>query len=802
MKFIFQTLLFAIALLNIAAAQQSTITGIVKNSEGAPIHNASIFLVTDPNRGIIKSAISNEKGEYVFIGFPIGNFRVEVTAVGYMKGESNLFTTKESSIVLPEIVLANLTKEIETVHVQAQLPQIKHSNGKLVMNVENSTISAGNDAFEVLKRAPGVYVDKDDNITLMGQQGINVTIDGRQTYLSGDQLVALLKSMSGDQIKQIELSIVRSAKDDAEGGGGVINITLKKNRIEGFNGTYIASAGFGKRFRGNTSVSLNYKRDNTTLFGNYGYTDNTSFENITLLRVIPDKMSQTTFDQLSDMIERNKIHTYKVGIEQKTSKRNVLLFQFNGSNTNSDEDNFSNTKMGETFSVVDSILDSYTTVRGGFDRYSFNINNEFKIDTIGRKLTADLDYSLFNRNGNTGYDYHTMFPDNTYMYPIEYERSFIDRSITIFSSKLDYEQPLWKGHLEAGVKYSNVNTDNNIAFDLLRDSNWNEDLLRTNSFDYTEQIYAGYIDYSREFQKIGIKAGLRGEYTNSDGFSKTMNKQVKLDYFNLFPSASVSYSFNDNHVLAFSYSRKISRPNYNNLNPFEEYVDKRTYNKGNPFLKPEYKDGFLLNYTLMKAYNIALGYDYSNDAIVESLGQDSILKTTWITKENLGTQQTSYINLTIPVRVGKIFSMYNNITGIYIHFKGPIAGYYVNQGAAFVQGNSTSMFKISNSFSAEATIKGSTRFIYNLYEIKERIGADLGFTYNLKDKKSNLKFAVTDVFHTDHNNVFTHFKEFDSKIYQYNDRQSFRLTFTHKFGNLKQSIRRVNNDSDEKDRAL
>lgn len=804
MRIFYNLVLFILAFLSVAQAQQLTLSGKVLKENGDAVPNASVFLVTEPSRGIIKSAVTDENGVYKFFGFPKGSFRIQVTAVGFAAGESAPFTLDDTSFVVDDIILLDKTKEIETVEVKGQLPMIQNSKGKLVMNVENSSVAAGNNALEVLKRAPGVYVDKDDNITLMGNSGVNVTIDGRQTYMTGEQLATLLKSMSGDQIKSIELSTVRTAKDDAEGGGGLINITLKKNRLEGMNGNVTLSAGYGKKFRGNGGFNLNYRKNGTAFFSNYSYTDNKRLENIKILRVIPGGNSQTTFDQMADAMDRMKTHSYKFGVEQRTSKRNVLVAQFTGSNNNNDENNISDTKMGEHFGVVDSLLDSYNIAGDKFNRYSFNVNNEFTIDSTGKKLALDVDYSIFNRDGLSNYEYATKLNDMQLLRPIEYEQAITGKKINIFATKLDYTQPLWKGALEAGVKYSNVDTKNDISFLLSNDKagNWIVDNGRTNSFNYTEEIMAGYLDFARDIKKWGFKIGLRGEYTISNGYSPTLDEAVKKNYFDLFPSASVSYSLNENHNFSLSYSRKVTRPNYNDLNPFETYIDKRTYIKGNSFLRPSYKDGFTLVYTLFKRFNVAVGFDYTNDAIVESIGQDSVLKTTWVLKENVGRQSTGYVNLTVPLRIGKVWTMYNNLTGIHLYFKGPVSGYYVDQGAFFVQGNSTNTFKLNSQLSAEVLVRGNTRFIFNMYEIQPRIATDLGLTYNFKDKVSSLKFGFTDVFHTDHNNVFTHFKEFDSKIYQYHDSQTFRLTFTRKFGNLKQSFRRIDNNSEEKERAM
>lgn len=788
--------------MQLAMGQQQSISGYVKNKENGPITNASVFLVTEPSKGLIKSAVTDENGQYKIVGFPKGNFRIEVTAVGYTKSESAPFNAETSSIVVPEIVMNASTQEIAAVSVVGELPQIKHSDGKLVMNVENSSISAGNNALEVLKRAPGVDVDKDDNISLMGQQGVNVTIDGRQTYMTGEQLAAFLKNTDGGQIKSIELSTTRSAKDDAEGSAGVINIVMKKNRLEGFNGSFVASGARGEMYKGNTSLSVNYKKNNSTFFSNYSFNNNNYVEDIRITRLIPGNSASTYFDQVSRFNNEEKGHNYKLGFEQKTSDRNTFMIQFNGANSKEDQLTPGTTYMSLPNSSPDSIMVADNNNDEKFYRYSINMNNEFLIDSTGKKLTTDFDYSMFNTSSMLNYAYSTYFPDMSLVRDPEFERSGFGVDIKILATKVDYTQSLGKGKMETGAKYSNVRSDNDVLFQNLVGSNWENNTARSNTFNYTEQILAGYVDYSTNIKKWGLKAGLRGEYTISDGHSPTQNKRVKRDYFDMFPSASISYNAHENHVLSISYARKVSRPNYRNLNPFEYYIDKRTFNKGNPYLNPQYNDAFSLNYSLFKRYNIAIGNDYTKGAMVESMGQDTVLKTTWVTRENLGTQNTTYMNLSIPVRVGKVWSMFNNITGIYMHFKGPVAGYYINQGSAFVQGNINNNFRFNKQVSAELAMRFNTPFIYNMYKIQARWGTDIGLTYNLKDERTTLKMAVTDIFHTNHNNVFTNFTEFNSKIYQYRDAQNFRLTLTYRFGNLKQSIRRVNDSSEEKERAL
>ena len=742
------------------AKTQTVIKGKVVDQNNEPVVGASVYLLAVETRAVLKTAVTGEDGYYALVDYPKCHCIVEVTAVGYATAESPIINGTGDDMELPHVQLTVITEEIETVTVRRELPLIQHSNGKLVMNVENSSISAGNNAFEVLKRAPGVHVDKDDNISLMGQQGVNVTIDGRSTYMTGEQLATFLKSTDGSHIKSIELSTTRSAKDDAEGAAGVINITMKRSRLEGFNGTFVASAGHGERFRGNSSINLNYKKNNTTLFGNYAYADDNSLNTISIERRIINGGEQTAFDQSAKFINHDQAHSYRVGLEQKISDRNVFTVQLSGNNKVELLDNPSTTLMGSDFGLVDSLMKTKSLSREKFDRYTFNANNEFSIDTSGKKIAADIDYSRFTTGQDINYDYHTYFPDMSYIYAPEYEQSLSTVDIRIFAAKMDYVQPLWKGNIETGLKYSSVESENAINFEQFLSGVWQNNPQRTNTFDYSEQIMAGYFDYSTTVKRFGIKLGLRAEYTLSDGVSATESKQVKRDYFDLFPSASLSYNMHENHVFALGYSRKISRPNYRFLNPFEYYIDKRTSQRGNAYLNPQYTHGFTLNYSLFKMFNIALGYDLTLDAMVESIGQDTVLKTTWVTRENLGRQNTSYVNLTVPARIGSFWTMYNNLTGVYMHFEGPVAGYYVSQGSAFFQGNSTSTFKISKALSAEVAMRYNSAFLYNVYKINPRFNTDIGFNYGFKDERSSLKLAVTDIFHSNHNNLSTDFEDF------------------------------------------
>lgn len=781
---------------------QVRITGSVQSEHNDPLPLATVYLTKTNTTVVLKAAVTDENGHYQFAEVKPGNYRIDVKMIGYLSDKSNAFDIAQSDYSLPVIQLKTDTRKLQEVAVEGKRPMVESKPGKLVLNVENSPMAAGNNALDIVQRAPGVSLDNNHNLQLMGQSGVAVTIDGRQTYMSGEQLVNFLKSTDGNQIKSVEVITTRAAKDDAEGAVGTINIVLKKNRMEGFNGSFNLTAGSGEKFRGNSSLSLNYKKENTTVFGSYAYSDEKAYRQLHIDRIIQNVGVKSYFNQKSVLDEKERNHSYRFGIEQRTSLRNTLTLQFNGSNNTEYNDNNSLTNIGQSFAQYDTILVSNSAFKELFDRYSANLNNEFKIDSNGRKLTFDLDWSKFKSSKRV--NYHNQYFDLNWspFAPEEIQRSGMPIGIDIYVAKFDYEHPLSKvSKLEIGAKYSNVTSDNDLTFEDFLNNSWINNVNRTNHFVYKEQIAAGYVDYNNTVGKWGVKIGLRGEYTLSDGHSLTLNKQVKRNYFQLFPNANLTYTVNENHILSLGYARKITRPNYRQLNPFDYFIDKLTFERGNPYLNPQFSNEFTLNYTLMQRYNVTLGINDIKDAIVESMGQDSVQKQTWVIRENLGRNLTAYLNLNIPVTVSKIWNMNNNLTGIHFNFDGMVAGYPLKRKSFLLQANSMHNLKLSKSLSANVNLRYFSPFKYNVYDMEARWDMEVGATKTFKDQRSSLKLAVTDLFNTGNQNLRTNFGSFDSSIRQYQDRRVVRLTYSYKFGNLKNNYRKKDTSNEEKERA-
>lgn len=787
-------------------AQESTgkINGKVIDEGGKAVDYATVTLANSADSSLVKVLFSDEQGNYTFDQIKDGNYFVQAEMLGFGKGISESFQIKESNhaIKLKDITLSVNNKELETIVITARKPLIERRADMLVVNVENSTLAAGNNALEILERSPGITVDKDDNISLNGKQGIMVMIDGKETHLSSTQLANLLRSTDGNTLQSVEIINNPSAKYDAAGGSGIINIKLKKNKVAGTNGTFNLGGGHGNGFKGNTSLNINHKKDNVSLFGTYSYQTNDRTDLMDINRIVGQDANFTSFDQNNSMNNQYGSHSLRTGVDLQTSDKNTISLQLSGLLNNSDAHNISNVQIGSYQSSLDSTLTANSIFSGEFKNYSVNLNNTYNIDTLGSKISADVDISAFFDDNSADYGNFFYKKDGSEMHDPLLLKSYMPSTIRIQSFKTDYTRPFNENSgLEAGLKYANVKTDNNLKFSEFINENWENVANRSNHFIYTERVAAAYLNYHTKFNKLGIQTGLRTEYTTSNGNSITLGNEVKRDYVDFFPNISLSYDLSENNQFSLSYSKRINRPPYGVLNPFNYFLDKYTYQQGNPYLQPEYIHAFGLNYTLMKRYNISTGYEIRKDAIVEIMKQNDVDKTTLVTNENIAQQEQWFINVNAPVKFTKFWSSNTNVTTFYLGFKSKQLESPINYGQLAFQGTSNHTFQLLPTLSADATLNYQSGLRYSIYKIGQAWSMDLGINKSFRDKRANVKLSVSDIFDTRTQNVSTQYANLNTNINQRRESRIVRLSLSYSFGNTKISGPKQNAKSDEENRV-
>jgi iron complex outermembrane receptor protein len=776
--------------LNTASAQSTNpakIKGMLSDAQSKPVDYASVSLLNAKDSTTVMGTLSTEAGEYSFDNIKNGTYIVKATEVGYQNASSQPFTVSDSSktILVNVLKMKTSNRNLNTVVITATKPTIEHLADKTVINVAGSVLATGNTAMDILERAPGVSVDKDDNISLKGKQGVTVMINDKLTYLSASQLATLLRSTDGGTIQSIELITNPSAKYDAAGNSGIINIKLKKNKMSGTNGTVSVTGGLGTYVKSSEEFSINHKEGNLNVFGNFSRGDIPGARIIDINRVVTDSTGKPTyFKQSTFMPQINHYNNYSFGADYDSSPKNTLGFAVNGYFNQDDQGNTNNTKISSTpTGAPDSTQKTLSQINQSYKNYTIDLNDTYKIDTLGQELSFDADYSKFNNNSNANYNTFFSNPLNPTEIPL-YLRQITPSTINIRVAKVDYTKNVTKSlKLEIGGKYSDVKTDNDLNATKKVNGAYVNDTTLTNRFIYDEKISAGYVNFTKTYKNTSVEVGLRGEYTQSKGDLVTQDSVDQRKYFDLFPSAFLHHTFNDKNEVNLSYSRRIDRPDYSDLNPFLYYLDQYTYSQGNPFLKPQYTNNFELNYTYNKSYNLSLSYSHTYDAIQQIILTKDATKASYQTNLNISSQNSYNASISIPVTVTKWWSIQFDATAFYLKFKSDtLSGGMLDRGKLAYVAKANQTFTFAG-FKAELFANYQSPLTYGLYDIYARYNVDAGISHSFDNKKLNIKFSVSDIFNTQRNNLDINYQSDDLQIRQKQESRIARLSLTYNFGN-------------------
>jgi hypothetical protein len=379
----------------VTSAQQ--ITGNVKDDQGKALSGATVTLKKVKDSALVKLEATNAAGQYSFTSITAGNYFVAVSYTGHVAKTSAAFEVSGTGdITVPEVALPKATGQLKEVVVAARKPMVEVKADKMILNVEGTINSVGQDALELLRKSPGVMVDKDDNLTLSGKNGVQVYVDGRPTPLSGKDLSDYLRTLQSSSIEAIEIITNPSAKYEAAGNAGIINIRLKKNKSYGTNGSINAGYNQGITPKYNGGFSLNNRNKYVNVFGNYSYNDNTNENNINLRREILD----TLFDQKSKLNIDNRSHNFKAGLDYFINKRSTIGIMANGSFSDQDFNNYSRTEISYIPNKqLDRILIADNTNKNKKNNINGNLNYRYA-DSSGHELNVDADFGAYRNKSD------------------------------------------------------------------------------------------------------------------------------------------------------------------------------------------------------------------------------------------------------------------------------------------------------------------------------------------------------------------------------------------------------------------
>lgn len=785
-----------------AIVQQENITGQVLDKTGRPLEFSAVSLLRVTDSVVIKRTSCDSAGKYHFADIPLGSYRIIASQIGYLKQVSPSFTlTANGSVNVPAIVLSASPNQLKEVQIRAKKPLFERRIDRTIVNVESSALSAGGSVNDILEIAPGVSVDQ-NQITLKGKQGVTVMIDDKVVKLSASQVSSLLQSMPASSIDKIELISNPSAKYDAEGKGGIINIKTKKGTNLGFNGTITSGLSIGNYPKFSEGLNLNYKLKKLNVFSNYSYQHNKSINQYLSDKIISEG-TPLTYHQEKISHGISDAHNARLGADYDLNSKNTIgiLGTLNTSTRNSDfleKTQFNNYRSLQP----DSSLASRNTGFAQYKTYGINLNSRHVLGAEDHVLVLNADYTAYSSASPNSYINTNYNEDGTVIRNPEKVLNDASIAINLLTAKVDYTYPINKtSKLEAGAKTAFTHSNSSILFQsgdaagqVTTDTN------RTNTFDYHENISALYLNYVTKLSKqTDFQAGLRSENTHYSGKSVTTGQTIGRNYLQLFPSLFLLQHLGKNE-LSFSYSRRIDRPSFDILNPFIEYSSPYFYTQGNPLLKPQTTHSFELNYSYHTDLNISLNYSRTKDyynyftSLADSSG------ATRQTIDNFKNYDTWNLSVSYNKEIIKWWNLTANADAFYDRFQTPYLGTFINVKQGGYNFNILNSFQLDSKLSLEIlNIYRSKRLVLARI-IAAKYRADAALKYNVLNNKGVIKLGVTDIFYTYLNKGFNQFENFYDTFYNRNENRRFNLSLSYKFGGKATSIKKNQSNKEELDR--
>lgn len=786
------------------------IIGIIKNVGNQKIIDAaSISLLDKKDSAILKIAVAAKDGSFVFENVKSGTYLLLATSVGHTKTYSNSIpvTAADSVINAGTLQLIAADKNLEAVTVVSKKPFIERKIDRTIVNVDAAISNAGTTALEVLEKSPGITVDKDGNISLKGKQGVTIMLDGKPTYLSGQELTNLLRTMPSSNLDQIEIMTNPSAKYDASGTAGMINIKTKKNKQKGFNGSASTTYGQGIYARNNNSLNLNYRNGKFNMFSNFGASWDNNFQELYILRKFKNSAGSVDriFEQNAFMGRKNHNKNAKIGVDYYATKKTTIGVVLNGSSALHQQDGLNTTYFYDGVQALDSIAIADNDENSPWKNGSINVNFRHTFDSTGKELTMDADYVKYQSDRSMGL-LNKYYAKNWVQSGGDNLVGSLPTGVNIYTFKMDYVHPFKSGvKVEAGVKSSYVNTDNTAGYFNVIGGVKLVDYTKTNRFQYKENINAAYLNLSKEIKKWGLQAGLRMENTNNNGHQfgnpQKGDSSFKNSYTGLFPNVFVSYKANEKNEISFNYGRRIRRPDYEDLNPFLFFIDNYTYEQGNPFLQPSIANTFEASHTYKQFLTTSLNYTYTKGLFSEVFEPNG--NAIVITRRNFGSTHNATASVNAQLKITKWWMAIPYSEFNYSSFKGAFPSGNININAAYFMANVTNQFTFNKGWSAELSGFYRTKGIEGQILIFPLGQLSGGVQKQVLKKKGTVKLNIRDAFRTMRPKGQINIQSTEASFRQQRDSRVVTLSLTYRFGKPIKGIkaRKSGGAADEQNRV-
>lgn len=776
--------------------QPNVFSLIVVNEKVLPADGATVKLLKDSK--IIKTVAANSAGIAKFENIPNGDYTFSISYTGYRSSGSKVYHFP-SKLLSDTLKLQTATTSLSQVEVTSRAKAIDVQKGKVIVNVDASVTNAGTTVLEVLEKSPGITVDRNGGIALQGKTGVLVTIDDKPTYLSGADLNNLLSSMSSNQVAQIELISNPTAKYDASGNAGIINIKTKKNKLKGFNGSASTAFGQGVYSKNNNSLVLNYHVGKINTFLNYSNATNHYLTDLYALRTYYDDNNNVTalLKQPSYFKGTAVNNTVKTGLDYNVTPKTTVGFVVTGMFIHRDGNNVSTASWMQPTGIADSAIFTGNNNTGSFKNGAFNINLRQEIGD-SQNIAADFDYLHYTIGSNQDFVNHLLTPDGY----TEQTRSNIPTSIKIKSGKADYTLKTDKNSsLEAGFKFSSSSTDNFAAYQNLLSGQWVDDNTKSNHFIYDENINAAYTSFERKMGKVSIQAGVRYEHTGYHahqlGNAIQKDSAFSRNYGQFFPSGYISYQADTANSFTFTASRRIDRPVFQSLNPFYFIINKYTYQTGNAYLLPQYSWNLEVIHQYKDLLTTTVSYSNIKNYFSQLFLADTAKGILLYSQGNVGSTYTAGLSTALSISPVKWWSVTAQATYTYKRLKGFNGNSYtsnINQ----LNLNANNQFHIGKTYTAEISGFYTTKARNDVQELLYPTGQlSVGVARPVLKNKGTLRFTARDLFYTNAMEGFTSFPNATEYFIIHRDSRVCTISLTYRFGKVYKIKKRTDGSATE-----
>lgn len=767
-------------------SQNKSIEGYIVDYEKTPISFVNILLYEMEGSQAIDGATTNELGFFSIDDLEGKDYFMEIRMIGFRTISKTINPSNTTNLGI--IALLESIEELDEAVISVKIPSVKKEPGKLTFNVENTSLSTGS-TFNLLKKTPGVLIIGDE-ISIKNTKPI-IYLNDKRVYLSSTELTSLLKSVDASDIKSIEVITNPSAKYDAE-AGAILNIVSSKTISIGYKGsvnTTYEQAVFSKYM---FSTSHSYKNDWLNISGSYSFSPRKDYkqdDNFTRF-FYPDETTKSIWESDFNKTTKSYAHQGNIILDFTLNDKNSLSFSTTA--FVSPDMKFKNNVTGEIFNaqrMLDSTFITNSSFENNTSNLSFNASHKVSFGEKESSLTTSLNYIDYDKEQSQNLNTDYFLPSNDLLNTVNF---FTDanQDTDIFTGQTDFKTTLSEGDFEVGLKYTNIETASSLDF--FNTENNNSEFIDELSdlFIYKESIFAGYFIYLKEWGQWSLTIGLRGEYTDVDGDSKSLGIVNTQEYFDVFPSGELLYTKSDYNTFGISYRRSVERPRYQSLNPFSYFITDNIISHGNPNLIPTIKNKYMLSFTHKNKWFFEAYYISKKNPLAILTFQDNANSNL----QNIDANIISDVNYSFDIMYSSTINswwylwLYTSTYYLENDFFAQASDqetYSNNTFGLYAQMYSGLTLSKDKSFTSDITLKYISNMIEGSFDYENQFNLSVSFRKSFWNNKASVSAGVDDIFDTFNVPLSSKYYNQDNSYFAHLESRLFRLGFVYYFGNFK-----------------